>query len=123
MAVNRQSYDSAVAHEASFKAYCIAEREMDWASVIICIWYSIHNLAQSHIHNKTLVWMSAEESNIFVVLSFHLLSAFVGCILLAVVGSKNNFPVYNRFSLFHYKSLYFWCTHKNRLLSHLQQQL
>ncbi len=35
-------------------------------------WYrrhSIHSSAQSHIHNKTLVWMSAEENNIFVVLS------------------------------------------------------
>ncbi len=49
------------------------EREMDIASVITCIWYSIHSSAQSHIHNKTLVWMSAEESDIFVVLSFHLL--------------------------------------------------
>ncbi len=46
-------------------------REIDWASVIICNWYSIHSSPQSHIHNKTLVWMSAEESDIFVVLSFH----------------------------------------------------
>ncbi len=46
---------------------------MDWASVIICIWYSIHSSVQSHIHNKSLLWMPTEESDIFVVLSFHLL--------------------------------------------------
>ncbi len=51
---------------------------MEWSimrerDVITCIWYSIHSSAQSHIHNKTLVWISAEESVIFVVLSFHLL--------------------------------------------------
>ncbi len=56
---------------------------------------------QSHIHNKTLFWMSAEKSDsLFIVLSFHLLTAllgaFVGCILQAVVKSKNNFC----FSLF-----------------------
>ncbi len=66
----------------SLKAYCLYkklnvlkyyEREIDWASVITCIWFNIHSSAQSHIRNKTLVWMSAEESDIFVVLSFHLL--------------------------------------------------
>ncbi len=48
-------------------------RDMDWVSVITCIWYSIHSSDQSHIHIKTLVWIYAEESDIFVVLSFHLL--------------------------------------------------
>ncbi len=47
------------------------ERDMDWASVIITyIYYSIRSSAQSHIHNKTLVWMSTEDSNAFVILSF-----------------------------------------------------
>ncbi len=64
------------------KAYCItvlkAVYYVEWSimrerDVITCIWYSIHSSAQSHIHNKTLVWISAEESVIFVVLSFHLL--------------------------------------------------
>ncbi len=42
--------------------------EIDWASVIKLIWSSIHSSDQSHILNKTLVWMSDG-----LVLSFHLL--------------------------------------------------
>ncbi len=45
--------------------------EMDWTSVITCIWL-IQSSSQSHIQNKTLVWMCAEESDI-VVVSFQLL--------------------------------------------------
>ncbi len=66
------------------KAYCItvlkAVYYVEWSimrerDVITCIWYSIHSSVQSHILNKTLVWISAEESVIFDVLSFHLLRA------------------------------------------------
>ncbi len=68
----------------SLKAYCItvlkAVYYVEWSimrerDVITCIWYRIHSSVQSHILNKTLVWISAEESVIFVVLSFHLLRA------------------------------------------------
>ncbi len=53
------------------------ERLTDWLSVITCLWYGIHSSAQSSYINiftkKNLFWMSTEESDIFVVLSFHLL--------------------------------------------------
>ncbi len=50
------------AHWIMFSRVDYYERETRWVSVITCIWYSIHSSAQSHIHNITLVWMSAEES-------------------------------------------------------------
>ncbi len=52
---------------------CRVLRERKWASVINWIRYSVHSSDQFHIHKKALVWMSAKESNIFVVLYFHLL--------------------------------------------------
>ncbi len=44
-----------------------------------------------------------------------LLSASIGCFLQAVVKSKNN--LFTTLSLFKYKSLYSWLTHKNSPLS------
>ncbi len=52
--------------------YCI-KSSLYYDYMITCIWYSIHSSVQSHIHNKSLDWMSTKESNIFVALSFHLL--------------------------------------------------
>ncbi len=79
---------------------------MKWASVITWIWDSIHSLAQSHIHNKT---MFTEERYTFVALLFNLLnfifddsavySVFVSCVLQDVVQRKNYVPVSVSFNI------------------------
>ncbi len=37
-------------------------REMDWASVITCIWNSIHSSDQSYIQHKTLVYIECKTT-------------------------------------------------------------
>ncbi len=84
------------------------EREIDWVSVTTCFWHSIHSSAKSPVQHKTLVLMSAQESDFFVILFFHLLrwisddsaAQCICCLPLQVfVESKNNFLVYNPVSV------------------------